>query len=240
LLGALMAWRLKDGAVVARAAERVPPLLVLKTVARRPTVLLLATAFAGMVFVNVGFLTWMPTYLHERFGLSLAEAGFSSMFYHHLGAFIGVAIGGRLSDRLAIRRPAVRPAMQAAALCLGAPFIYLLGTGGSMTAVAVSLALFGVFRGVYDANIYAALYEVIEPRFHASAASVIIAFAFTAGAFAPFALGAAKGAIGLSGGLSSLSAVYLFASAVALIATCFFFSRDRARVNASAEYNLVH
>lgn len=235
-LGALLAWRLKDSGAARRIAGRAPPLLVLKTITRRPTVLLLAMAFAGMVFVNVGFLTWMPTYLHERFELSLASAGFASMFYHHLGAFAGVVLGGRLSDRLAPRRPAVRPAMQAAALFLGAPFLYLLGSSGTLMTVQVALACFGLFRGIYDANIYAALYEVIESRFHASAAAVIIAFAFTAGAFAPVALGAAKQTVGLSGGLSWLSAVYLVSSALALLATCFFFSRDRAAVTAGDVY----
>lgn len=232
-LAVLMTWRLKDGRANASVATTrvVPPLLVLKTIVRRPTVVLLALAFAGMVFVNIGFLTWTPTYLHERFGLSLSAAAFSSMFYHHLGAFVGVVISGRLSDRLAPRYPTVRPAIQAVALLLGAPFLYLLGAGGTLLTVEIALGCFGLFRGVYDANIYAALYEVIEPRFHASAASLNIACAFSVAALAPLALGAAKQAGGLAGGLSWLSVVYLISSALAFLATRVFL-RDRAAVQA--------
>jgi MFS family permease len=230
LLAFLLAWRLRDSRA-ARTVERVSPWPVLRTLLRRPTVLLLALGFTGMVFVNIGYLTWTPTYLHERFGLSLPNAGFSSMFYHHLGAFLGVALGGRISDRVAPRNPAVRPMLQAGALLLGAPFLYLIGSGGTLAVVYLALFCFGTFRGVYDSNIYAALYEVIEPRFHASAASVIIAFAFTGGALAPLALGAAKQAIGLAGGISWLSLVYVVASGFIFAAARFFFHRDYARIH---------
>jgi len=233
LLAAVVMTRLRNAPAM-QVADRVPPLLVLRTIVRRPTVWLLAMGFAGMVFVNIGYLTWTPTYLHERFGLSLANAGFSSMFYHHLGAFAGVLVGGRLSDRIAKRKAVVRPAMQACALLFGAPFLYLIGSSRTIIAVYLALGCFGVFRGIYDSNIYAALYEVIEPRFHASAASVVIAFAFTAGAVAPVALGAAKRAIGLGGGLSGLSAVYVAAGLSIFVAARFFFSRDRERLKSNA------
>jgi sugar phosphate permease len=55
------------------------------------TALLLTLAFAGMVFVNVGFMTWMPTYLHEKFGFALARSGFDATFCHYTAAFIGVS-----------------------------------------------------------------------------------------------------------------------------------------------------
>ncbi|MCK4814631.1 MFS transporter, partial [bacterium] len=65
---------------------------------KKPTALLLTVAFAGMVFVNVGFMTWMPTYLHEKFGFSLARSGFDATFYHYAAAFIGVLAGARVAD----------------------------------------------------------------------------------------------------------------------------------------------
>ena len=65
---------------------------------RTPTAILLALAFAGMQFVGVGFLTWMPTYLHETFDFSLARSGFDATFYHHVAAFMGVLTGAKMSD----------------------------------------------------------------------------------------------------------------------------------------------
>lgn len=47
----------------------------------------------------------MPTYLYENFGMDLAGAGFHSMFYTHLFAFVGVLLAGRLSDKLGSLHP---------------------------------------------------------------------------------------------------------------------------------------
>jgi len=237
VLAALLGWRLRpDDARAAQVGG--PPLrTVLAAVLGRSTVPLLALAFGCMVFVNVGYLTWMPTFLHERFGTSLAAAGFSSMFYHHAPAFLGVMLGGHLSDRLAVRNPGRRLDLQSAALLLGAPFIALLGAPAGPAVVYLALAGSGVFRGIYDSNIYASLFEVIEPRLHASAAGLIIAFAFLTGAFAPLALGAAKQAFGLSAGFSLLAVVYFVGGGAILLASKRFFAADYRAVHAGTVHH---
>jgi sugar phosphate permease len=193
---------------------------------RKPSALLLTLAFAGMVFVNVGYLTWMPTFLLEKFSLSLSKAGFSSMFYHHLAAFAGVLAGGKLSDKWAKKRPRARFEVQAMALLLGVPFIYWMGAATTETSVYIALAAFGFFRGVYDSNIFASLYEVIEPRYRASASGIMLMFAFLTGAFAPYLLGVIKPGIGLSVGLSALSIFYVLSSAAIFLAIGLFFYKD--------------
>ncbi|MHA4846717.1 MFS transporter [Flavitalea antarctica] len=195
-------------------------------IAKNPTALLLIVAFACMVFVNVSYLTWMPTFLHEKFGLSLTNAGFSSMFYHHIFAFAGVVFGGWLSDRVALKRPNNRFFVQAFGLLLGAPFIYLMGQADSTIATYIFLGGFGFFRGVYDANIYTTLFEVIQPAYRATAAGLSAMFAFIVAAIAPFLLGYLKPTLGLSNGLSSLSVVYLLGGISILIAVLKFFSNN--------------
>ncbi len=236
-------WRLRDAAPANRRnvkatpcgrlqlADQLPVRLVLKTLAATPTALLLAFGLGGVVFVNVGYLTWMPTYLHERFGMSLAAAGFSSMFYHHATAFLGVLLGGRVSDRLARTHPQARPLLQGSALLVGAPFLLLLGRADQFWLVCTALAGFGFFRGLYDSSTFASLYEVIDRRFHASATGAMTAFAFAIGSVAPVALGAVKQAIGLAIGLSVLSLVYLAASLCLFAAVFFTFGRDYAGVH---------
>jgi sugar phosphate permease len=217
-------WRLKGG--VMKRAEAQPSIwLVAKSVIRTPAMPLLGLAFAGVVFANNGYLTWTPTYLHEKFHMSLAEAGFSSMFYHHLGALLGVLLGGRLSDRWAGTRPSIRPELQGLALLAGASFVYWIGRAESPVAVFVALGCFGVFRGIYDSNMFASVFAVVEPRFHASGAALFICFGFTMGAFAPLVLGAAKASIGLAGGLSGLSLVYVIAGVALLIAARLYFPK---------------
>lgn len=230
---ALVAWRLKDAP---RAAEvtadrrqvvaRVPLREVCAVVFRKPTVLLLALAFGGMVFVHIGYLTWTPTFLKEEFDLSLAGAGFASMFYHHLLAYGGVLIGGWLSDRLAPRRRTVRMEVECLGLLLGAPFIFLLGVAGNLTLTCVALAGFGFFRGVYDSNLMAAPFDVIPPKYRASATGLMLSLAFLIGSAAPVVLGWMKTHLSLRVGLASLGFVYLLSAGLVFVALKFFFHRD--------------
>ncbi len=200
------------------STERLTLATGVRVILQKPTAVAICIGFAGLVFVNVGFLTWMPTFLRERFHLSLAQAGFASMFYHHAAAAVGVLLGGQLSDRWVRRRPQTRLFLQGAGFLLGAPFIYLMGMSESLLLTYFALAGFGIGRGIYDANQYPGLYDVIAPRYRSSAAGIMIAFGFITGAFAPLLLGWVKGRAGLGFGLTLLAGVYLFSSFVVFIA----------------------
>ncbi len=199
---------------------------VLRSVLRTPTLYYLSLAFAGMVFVGVGFHTWMPMFLQEKFHLSLKSAALNSMLWHYIFAFIGVMVGGRVSDRLAARRLTIRMEMEYFGLLLGAPFIWLMGASSNLTMVYVALAGFGFFRGIYDSNLFAALFDVIPPRYRSSATGLMLCCAFTVGATSPVLLGYVKQHINLSIGLSSLAFVYLFGGALILVATKMVFAKD--------------
>ncbi|MEO6522500.1 MAG: MFS transporter [Mucilaginibacter sp.] len=195
----------------------------------KPTAILLTLAFGCMVFVNVGYLTWTPTFLHEKFNQSLSAAGFSSMFYHHVFAFAGVLAGGKISDHLAKKDPSARLKIQFWGLLLGAPFIYMLGTAGNLLLVFLSLGCFGFFRGIYDSNIYASLYAVIDPRIRASVSATMIMFAFIIGAFAPYLLGSLKPTLGLSKGIAFLSVAYILGAIFIGLALKFTLAKDQVR-----------
>lgn len=197
-----------------------------RTVARKPTAVLLTLAFGCMVFVNVGYLTWMPSFLAEKFSLSLTEAGFSSLFYHHLGAFLGVLSGGRLADRFARRNPRSRLVIQALGLLLGAPFIFWMSQSPTQALTYAALFGFGIFRGWYDSNLVASLYEVVSPRIRSSAYGLMLACAFLIGASAPYALGVLKPTLGLATGLASLSIAYVLGGLLIGTAALLFFKKD--------------
>jgi MFS family permease len=226
---ALMQYRLRDSRRQADAAiQKLSPRDCLQ-VLRTPTALFIALGLGSSVFANMAYLTWMPTYLHERFQLSLAQAGFSSMFYHHAFAFVGVLFGGRLADRWARRRPSIRIWMQATSLLLAAPFLYLMGAAHQTGWIYFGLAGFGLFRGIYDCNTYAALYQVVPKRLHATASGLILSVAFAIAATAPVLLGYMKSGVGLAAGLSALAAVHTIGSLLLWIASAFFLSKDCAR-----------
>jgi hypothetical protein len=134
--------------------------------------------------------------------------------------FLGVC-GGRAAARRSVRIEA-----QAIGLLCGAPFIYMMGRGDTFLVCFPGMAIFGFFRGIYESNLYATLFEVIEPRLRSSAVGMTISFAFLVGALAPILLGALKQRLGLGMGLAGLSVVYVFGAFMLAIAGALFFGRD--------------
>ncbi len=211
------------------AVERIPLGPALAEICRKPTFWALCLSFGGHQFVGIAYLTWMPTFLYEKFGLSLTNAGFSSMFWHHVPALLGVLIGGRLSDRWAARRYTARMETEAMGLLCGSPFVLLMGTADSLVMCYLGLACFGLFRGVYDSNLFAAQFDVIPARLRSTSVGLMLAFGFMVGALGPYLLGWIKATQGLTVGLSSLSAVYFAAGVCMLLARVLFFPRDYIR-----------
>lgn len=199
---------------------------VIQEIFKKKTVWMLCLAFGGMVFVNIGYVTWMPTFYHEKFNLPLSTASFISMFFHFALALAGVIFGGKLSDKLALKHKTIRMKTEFIGLLLGAPFIFIMGYTSNLYISCGALALFGFFRGIYDSNLYAALFDVIQPDLRSSSVGIMTAFAFLVGALAPLVLGFIKMEYGLSIGIASLSLFYVLAALMVLIAIRFFFKKE--------------
>lgn len=195
----------------------------LKAVFSKPSAILLALGLGMQIFVDVGFKMWMPTYLQEMFpGMTKAACGLHAVLWHYLGAFVGVMIASRVSDKLVRRRPGIRMEMNITGLALGAPFILWMATTGSFDAICWAMGLFGFFRGVYDSNQFASIFDVIEPRYRASAMGMVLMFAFAFGAVAPVVMGA----IGIARGLTALAGFFIAGAAIIAVARIFFLKRD--------------
>lgn len=206
----------------------------LKESVRTPTAILLALAFLGMILVNTAYLTWTPTLLSREFHMTLATAGFHATFWHHAGAIVGVILGGKVADALAARSKLGRPLIQMVGLFLGAPFIYLLGQGDSVPVVIAALTLFGFFRGLYDSNLLASLFEVVPTQARATATGLLLATAFLGGGFAPVVTGWLGERMSLGWALSATSACYVVSGVLILIDCMFFFSKDASRLRSLA------
>jgi len=164
---------------------------VVRVIFRKPTVLLLMAAFLGANFVATIFLTWTPTFLVEKFGFRLTTAGLSGGVFIHLASALSVPVGGVLADRLARHIAGGRMLVQAAGLIVGATFVGLVGLTSSVHILLAAMALFGLCKGLYDANIFASLFDVIEPRARATAAGVMNTVGWGGGALGPLAVGVA-------------------------------------------------
>jgi MFS family permease len=196
-------------------------------IGRKPTFWFLTLGFGCMVFVNVAYLTWMPSFLAEKFTLSLTNAGFSSLFYHHLGAFLGVLSGAKIADHYAKSSSKSRLIVQSLGLLIGAPFIYWMSISTSLTTAYFALFIFGLFRGWFDSNIVASLYEIVPVKLRSTSYGLMLACAFLIGASSPYILGYLKPTLGLSIGLASLSIAYIIGGLLIAIAAIFTFNKDK-------------
>ena len=183
-----------------------------------PSALLLAAGLGMMIYVDVGFKTWMPNHLSETFRVAKGSAALNAVLWHYIGAFVGVTLGARLSDRLVSRRPSVRMETNIAGLALAVPFIVWMAYAPSLTVCCVAMALFGIFRGVYDSNLMASLFDIIPQKYHASGAGIMLSCGFVFGSTSPVVLGLLKENFSSTIGLASLSAFYLAGAAAIAIA----------------------
>lgn len=213
MLGLLLIALLKEPARTQAEprAEAQPPAdrAALGGVFSSPMVAVLMAVFAGANFVAMVFLTWMPSFLFRKFHMTLAVAGLSGTAYLQIASVLGVLSGGVLADYLAKRHPGGRMMAQAAGLVGGIPFLFLTGWTVSVPAVVLAMTGFGYFKGLYDANIWASLYDVVKPERRATALGLMNCIGWLGGSAAPILIAAAAAQYGMSAAISATSAVYL-------------------------------
>ena len=236
--GVIMIFRLNNRPPVEVSAEADQPAVEkpgffegFKAVFTTPTALALTLGFSGLIFVITGYMTWVPAYLQEEFGQTQAQAGFNSMFWTYVAAFVGVLLAGSLSDKFAVKDNKYRMWLQGIGLILGAVFLFFMGGDKSLNLVYVCFAGWGFFRAFFDANTYAVLYDVTPPRLHASCASIMGMTGFAIGSLAPVILGALKQSLGsLSSTFIILAVIWVVCGVLMILAANVFYKRDRERV----------
>jgi MFS family permease len=210
LLGALLIAWLKDPE--ATPQEAVETSFHWRDIAKdlfgAPMPALLMTVFVGANFVNVVFLTWLPYYLHQFFGMSLGQSGWNATAYLQVGSVIGVLGGGMLADYAVQKRPGGRMIVQACGLLVGTPFLALTGSLHQIPLFLMAVAGFGFCRGLYDANISAALYDVVPPQRRATAVGILNSLGWLGAGIGPIAVAKASEHIGMSACLSANAAIY--------------------------------
>lgn len=233
--GILMAIRLKDKKEDKAEVKKDDSIGILdgfKTVFTTPTALMLTIGFSGLIFVITGFMTWVPAFLQEEFGQTQAAAGFNSMFYTYVAAFIGVLLAGSLSDRFAAKSNKARMLLQAFGLIAGAVFLFIMGGSKTLWVLYLSFAGWGFFRAFFDANTYTILYDVTPSRLHASCSSAMITTGFAVGALAPVVLGAMKDSLGsLAATFPVLGVIWVVCGILMVIVSFTHYQKDYNKMN---------
>jgi MFS family permease len=126
----------------------------------RPPLLIAAFLFSNVVGVAV-LLQWMPLFLSDRFSLGLA-ATIATVFAQP-ASMLGAVLGGWRADRASQKWKMGRMLVQACALLLAAPFVYVAGLANSTQMLICVLVVWGLLKGTYDASIFSSMFDVTDP-----------------------------------------------------------------------------
>lgn len=238
ILAGLLAWRLAPDPRTSTGAGRAIGAMLesLRLLVTTPSALAFCLSFSAIVCVINAYITWAPRLLSAKFGLSGVAAGANAMLWHHLAAMVTVLLGGWLSDRWSARRREARVVLMALSMLCAAPGIYYIGAADSALATYVAMALFGVFRGLYECNTHASLFEVVPERTRATAVAVFVMVAFVVGSCTPWIFGTLADkhgpAVGLSLGFKAIAGLFVLGGATLLVVWRTVFLRDAAAADA--------
>lgn len=239
LLGVVFIWVLKDGKRIAgdekHGKENEKTEVRLSDSFRayfcNPSALCATAGFVAIVFVNNAYLFWAPKFAAEKFAIDVGEAGKGVMLWHHLFAFVAILVGGVLTDRFVAKMPRFRLGFQITALLCGAPMLLWIGFSQSFAALLVAASAYGVFRGFFEVNTHASLFDVVPPQYRSTAVGLLNMIAFFFGGLSGVAMGALSQKWGVRGfeiGFGIMAAFY--AVAALLMACSFFFTFMKNRV----------
>jgi MFS family permease len=195
-----------------------------------PSALLAASGYVAIVFVGFGYSAWGPKFVAQKFSLSPSLAGTGVMFWHFAAALAAIVAAGFVTDRAVRRWPRFRLAMQSAALLAAAPMLSIFGLGSSLSAVWFAAAAYGFMRGLFEANAFTSIFDVVSSRHRAGAVGFLNVIAGLTGSLAPMILGwlsQTKGLRGLETGFAAMGAVLAVAALLLCASAIFTFKKDR-------------
>ena len=236
-LGIIFIWALRDGTNSCSNRRTQPSTsnFRLSTSLRayfcNPSALCATAGFVAIVFVNNAYLFWAPKFAAEKFAIGVGEAGKGVMLWHHLFAFAAILAGGITTDHFVKKMPRFRLGFQSVALLCGAPALLWIGLAPSFASLLVAASAYGVFRGFFEVNTHASLFDVVAPDHRSTAVGLLNMIAFFFGGLSGVAMGALSQRWGVRGfeiGFGIMAAAY--ALGAALMAFSFFFTFRKNRV----------
>ena len=230
LLGVSFVWLLKDTQPATRNPKPATFLAGFAYFFKCPSAWCALSGFVAVVFVNNAYLFWAPKFMAQKFGVTVGAAGTQTMLWHHLFAFGAIIAGGLLSDRLVRKMPRFRLGFQVAALLAGAPCLYLTGYAFSAAAMIAMSSLYGVFRGFFEVNTHASLFDVIPPAYRSTSVGIFTVFAFFFGGLSGIVMGTLSQKFGVRGfeiGFAIMGAAYFVAAFTMMISFFVTFRKDR-------------
>lgn len=111
------------------------------------------------------------------------------------------------------------------ALCI--PFVLMVAYSQSLVLMIIGMLLFGFATGVYDSNIYAALFDVVNPRYRAVATGLFGCGGCIIGAFGPAVVGFLNEEFSSRVAMASLAIFAVLGVLIILFARVYRFNKDK-------------
>ncbi len=196
---------------------------------RTPSLLMTYAAFAGCMFLNASYLSWLPTYFHRVENLPMEKAAFKGSLVMLL-AIVGFPLGGFLADRWRKKRLNARllfPALTS--LITGGIFLVAFyGLRGPSQYALILLG--GMAASAFSPAAIAVTQDVVHPGLRATSYSFcVIAQNLLGSSLGPLFVGVISDHYGIHQALTLVSLFSLFA-AVLFFAASFFYERDLSKV----------
>jgi predicted MFS family arabinose efflux permease len=185
--------------------------------ARMPGFVAMTGVFAVFSMAGWVVMTWMSLYLYERFGMTLARAGFAATFFLQAGSFVGIFLGGWLSDRWSRRQPLARVYIPAVGFALSAVFLFLAGATAEAVVALAATTVYGFGRGLYDANIMPLLCLTARPEQRAPGYGIFNFSGTCSGGVTAMWAGMVKSSVGIDGAFRWCGALLLLAVALLVV-----------------------
>ena len=178
--------------------------------------------------VTIGFTIWTPCFVMDVFpDLPKGTAVMHAVLWMYLGAIVGVLLGGRLGDRLALRRKGVRLEVLAVGVFCNGIAWFCVSRSSALVGCCLALTACGFFRGVLDSNLNVPFFDVIKPRYHASALGFMLGLSYVFGSVAPVVLGWMREHFSLRAGIMTFPVFYAVALVLILLSRCRYYLKEK-------------
>lgn len=197
-----------------------------------PSALLAASGYVAVVFVGFGYSVWGPKFIAQKFSLSPAVAGTGVMFWHFAAAFAAILLAGFATDAAVKRWPRFRLALQSVSLFMAAPMLAMFGFSSMLAFVWAAAAAYGIMRGLFEANAFASIFDVVPSCHRAGAVGFLNVIAGLVGSLAPIVLGwlsQTRGQRGFELGFAAMGGVLAVAAVLLAASALFTFGKDKLR-----------
>jgi len=202
---------------------------ILREFTGTPSLLITYLAFAGNTFVTTSLMSWLPTYFHRFYDISMSQAGIKSGTIMML-AIVGAPLGGYLADKWLSRRANARLVFSGLSSLVTTVIFFVAFTFLTGTPQYILMLAGGIAIVAFVPAAAAVTQDVVHPGLRAISYSLCVIVQHILGSsIGPVVVGALSDAYDIHTALMILPAFTLLASVLFFLGARYYV-RDVAKV----------